>query len=55
MGKIATSIEQSRKFLELGLSPDTADMYWRYDHNIHTHDDTPRLMSSVSIADGTHG
>lgn len=26
-----TSIEQSKKLLELGLSPDTADMYYPYD------------------------
>lgn len=28
MSKICTSIEQSKKLLELGLNPDTADMYW---------------------------
>ena len=28
MTKICTSIEQSKKLLELGLNPDTADMFW---------------------------
>lgn len=28
---IATTIEQSKKLIELGLSADTADMYWEYD------------------------
>ena len=28
-----TSIEQSKKLLELGLNPETADMYWDYDEN----------------------
>lgn len=27
--KICTSIEQSKKLLELGLDPKTADMFWR--------------------------
>lgn len=30
MSKICTSIEQSKKLLELGLSSDTADLYWEY-------------------------
>ena len=30
---IATNIEQSKKLLELGLSPDTADMFWEVDEN----------------------
>jgi hypothetical protein len=29
-----TTIEQSKKLMELGLSPDTADMYWAIDANI---------------------
>lgn len=33
MNKIATDIEQSKKLLELGLSPDSADMYWERDMN----------------------
>lgn len=31
MNRISTSIEQSKHLLELGLSPDTADMMWTYD------------------------
>lgn len=34
MAKIATTIEQSKKLLELGLSPESADMHWSiYGHN----------------------
>ena len=29
MNKICTDITQSEKLLELGIDPDTADMYWR--------------------------
>lgn len=28
MNKICTTIEQSKKLIELGISTDTADMYW---------------------------
>ncbi len=31
--KSFTSLEQSKKLLELGLRPQTADMYWDYDEN----------------------
>lgn len=31
--KICTSIEQSKKLLELGLDPSTADMMWGYFYN----------------------
>lgn len=31
MAQIATTIEQSKKLIELGLDADTADMYWEYD------------------------
>ena len=30
MNKICTSIKQSKKLLELGLKPETADMYWDF-------------------------
>ena len=29
MNKVCTDITQSEKLLELGIDPDTADMYWR--------------------------
>ena len=35
MTKICTTIEQSKKLLELGLSPDTADMFWFNIHKIN--------------------
>ena len=44
MEKIATTIEESRRLLELGINPDTADMRWRYDHNAHRHDDIPQVL-----------
>ena len=31
MNKNYTTIEQSNKLIELGLSPETADMFWMYD------------------------
>lgn len=34
MNNICTSIEQSKKLLELGIDVNTADMYWNYDYNI---------------------
>jgi len=34
MNKICTTIEQSQKFIELGISLDTADMYYAPDANI---------------------
>lgn len=37
MTQIATTIEQSKKLLELGLSPDTADMYYpKVDENVYS-------------------
>ena len=30
MNKICTSLEQSKKFIELGIDVNTADMYWWY-------------------------
>lgn len=35
--QIATSIEQSKKLLELGLKRETADMFWRH-CNLDNHD-----------------
>jgi len=29
MSKICTNIEQSKRLLELGIDPETSDMYWR--------------------------
>lgn len=34
MNKICTTIEQSKKFIELGIDVNTADMYWDYDYDI---------------------
>ena len=33
--KICTSIEQSKKLIELGIDVNTADMFWTYDFTIN--------------------
>lgn len=45
MARIATSIEESKRLLELGIYPNTADMRWRYNHNTHKHDDIPQVLA----------
>lgn len=35
MNKICTTIEQSKKLIELGIDIKTADMYWEYDFTDH--------------------
>lgn len=42
MNKICTSIEQSRKLIELGINIGTADMYLDYD--VQKHEDYPMVM-----------
>jgi hypothetical protein len=42
MNKICTSIEQSKKLMELGIDTNTADMYWDYD--VIKHEDYPMVM-----------
>lgn len=45
MNKICTSIEQSKKLLELGIDVNTADMYWDYDYDIQQeYKYCPRVM-----------
>lgn len=41
--KSFTDIEQSKKLAEI-LPLESADMYWEYNHNIHTYDDIPRML-----------
>lgn len=43
-----TSIEQSKKLLKLGLSPESADMYWDYDDHYTT---TPKEKDYSIIAE----
>lgn len=45
MARIATSIEESKRLLELGIDQNTADMRWRYNHNTHKHDDIPQVLA----------
>ena len=35
MNKICTSIEQSKKLIELGIDMNTADMLWTYDFTVN--------------------
>ena len=35
MNKICTSIEQSKKLIELGINVNTADMLWTYDFTVN--------------------
>lgn len=43
MNKICTDITQSEKLLELGIDPDTADMYWKE----LTYSDPKRYLAKV--------
>lgn len=45
MARIATTIEESKRLLELGIDPNTADMRWKYNHNTHKHDDIPQVLA----------
>ena len=51
-----TSIEQSKKLLELGLSPESADMYYELimtdDHEAHYKN--PKPSSDVNVNDNTN-
>lgn len=38
-----TSIEQSRNLLKLGLNPETADMWYEYDHTIMDFSPVPKI------------
>ena len=42
--KSFTDIEQSER-LDKILSPESADMRWRYNHNTHKHDDIPQMLT----------
>ena len=44
MNKICTSVEQSKKLIELGIDIKTADMYYSYDYNIEEYDDDVQII-----------
>lgn len=45
-----TSIEQSKKLLELGLSPETADMYWKRSSVLNSKEKwIPRIINNLPI------
>ena len=41
--KSYTDLSQSKKLAEI-LPLESADMFWRYNHNIHTYDDIPKIL-----------
>ena len=41
--KSFTDLSQSKKLAEI-LPLESADMFWRYNHNIHTYDDVPKIL-----------
>ena len=44
MNKICTSIEQSKKLIELGIDVNTADFMWEYDCNKEIYWDKPTII-----------
>lgn len=49
MNKICTSIEQSRKLVELGINIKTSDMYYLYDYNINEYEDDAQIISQSEL------
>jgi hypothetical protein len=41
--KAYTDLEQSKKLAEF-MPLESAGMFWRYNHNIHTYDDIPKIL-----------
>ena len=52
MNEHYTTLEQSKKLLELGLSPETADMYWREGEYIN--EDTGEPLKEYGLIAGKH-
>lgn len=48
--KSYTDLEQSKKLAEI-LPLESADMFWRYNHNIHTYDDIPKILAENNWGD----
>ena len=44
MNKICTSIEQSKRLMELGIDVNTADMMWEYDTDKETYWNKPTII-----------
>ena len=44
MSKICTSIEQSKKFIELGIDVNTADFMWEYNPDKETYWNKPTII-----------
>lgn len=44
MNKICTSIEQSKKLIELGIDVYTADMYYSFDYNFKEYEEDAQII-----------
>lgn len=49
MNKICTSIEQSKKLIELGIDINTADMYYSYDYNIDEYENDAQIIPQSEL------
>ena len=49
MNKICTSLEQSKKLIELGINISTADMYYSYDYNINEYEDDAQIIPQSEL------
>lgn len=53
MNKICTSLEQSKKLIELGIDVNTADMYHHYDEDFNEFD-LPQIIDDGESSFNTH-
>lgn len=49
MNKICTSLEQSKKLIELGIDRTTADMYYSFDYNINEYDEDAQIIPKSEL------
>ena len=49
MNKICTSLEQSKKLIELGINVNTADMYYSFDYNIKEYDEDAQIIPKSEL------
>ena len=47
--KICTSLEQSKKLLELGIDITTADMYYSFDYNIEEYEEDAQIIPQSEL------
>ena len=49
MYNICTTIEQSKKLIELGIDRTTADMYYSFDYNIEEYDEDAQIIPKSEL------